>query len=56
MEDESAEAYLKLPSEEKDVYAKCMMKYLGAVYMVEKMRLSAGFLEVLSQALDISEC
>lgn len=56
MEDESAEAYLKLPSAEKDVYAKRMMKYLGAVYMVEKMRLSAGFLEVLSQALDISEC
>ncbi|RZC63848.1 hypothetical protein C5167_025600 [Papaver somniferum] len=44
-EDENAEAYSKLPSTEKDVYAKRMMKFLGAVYMVKAMRLSPGFLE-----------
>ncbi|KAI3958112.1 hypothetical protein MKW98_020754 [Papaver atlanticum] len=55
-EDENAEAYLELPSSEKDVYAKRMMKLLGAVSMVKKMELSSGFLEVLSQAPDLLDC
>lgn len=52
-EDENAEAYLKLPSEEKEVYAKRMMKFLGAVYMAKQLSLSPGFLEVLSEAPDL---
>ncbi|XP_026430670.1 putative F-box protein At3g44060 isoform X1 [Papaver somniferum] len=52
-EDENAETYSNLPSEEKEVYAIRMMKSLGAVYMVKRLRLSPGFLEVLSRAPDL---
>ncbi|KAI3914367.1 hypothetical protein MKW98_014974 [Papaver atlanticum] len=55
-EGENADAYSKLPSEEKETYAKRMMKLLGAVHMVNYMRLSPGFLEVLSQAPDLLDC
>ncbi|RZC85019.1 hypothetical protein C5167_047797 [Papaver somniferum] len=44
-QDESAETYENLPSKEKAVYAKRMLKYLGAVSMVRDMGLSPGFLE-----------
>ncbi|RZC88709.1 hypothetical protein C5167_031083 [Papaver somniferum] len=44
-EGENADAYSKLPSEEKETYAKRMMKFLGAVHMVNDMILSPGFLE-----------
>ncbi|XP_026430676.1 putative F-box/FBD/LRR-repeat protein At1g66290 isoform X3 [Papaver somniferum] len=46
-EDENAETYSNLPSEEKEVYAIRMMKSLGAVYMVKRLRLSPGFLEYM---------
>ncbi|KAI3958148.1 hypothetical protein MKW98_020790 [Papaver atlanticum] len=52
-ENENAEAYSRLSSAEKKVYAKHMLKFLGAIYMVKALRLSAGFLEVLSQAPDL---
>ncbi|XP_026426167.1 F-box/LRR-repeat protein At1g55660-like [Papaver somniferum] len=55
-EDENAETYEKLPLKEKAVYAKRMMKFLGAVNMVQGLRLSPGFLEVLSQAPDLLDC
>ncbi|XP_026425215.1 uncharacterized protein LOC113321521 [Papaver somniferum] len=55
-QDESAETYENLPSKEKAVYAKRMLKYLGAVSMVRDMGLSPGFLEVLSQAPDLLSC
>ncbi|RZC76185.1 hypothetical protein C5167_000319 [Papaver somniferum] len=55
-EDENAETYEKLPSKEKAVYAKRMMKFLRAVYMVQALRLSPGFLEVLSQDPDLLDC
>lgn len=54
--DENAERFSKLPSVEKGVYAKRVMKFLEAVYMVQQMRLSPGFLEVLSQAADLVDC
>ncbi|XP_026431937.1 F-box/LRR-repeat protein At1g55660-like [Papaver somniferum] len=44
--DETAEAYSSLTSEEKEVYGKRVMQFLGAVYMVKTMKLSPGFLEV----------
>ncbi|XP_026382463.1 putative F-box/LRR-repeat protein At3g42770 [Papaver somniferum] len=53
---ENADAYSKLPSREKKVYAERMMKFLGAVYMVKDMFLSPGFLEVLSQAANLLGC
>ncbi|KAI3925604.1 hypothetical protein MKW98_001458 [Papaver atlanticum] len=53
-EDENAEAYSDwLPNE---VYAKRVMQFLGAVYMVKTMSLSPGFLEVLSHAPDVLDC
>ncbi|XP_026379167.1 uncharacterized protein LOC113273767 isoform X2 [Papaver somniferum] len=54
--DENAEAYLKLPSEQKEVYAKRMLKFLRAVSMVKRMKISIGFLEVVSRAPDLSDC
>ncbi|XP_026430839.1 putative F-box/FBD/LRR-repeat protein At1g78760 [Papaver somniferum] len=55
-EDENAETYENLPPEEIKVYAKRMMQFLGAAYMVQGMRLSSGFLEVVSQAPDLLDC
>ncbi|KAI3877744.1 hypothetical protein MKW98_020225 [Papaver atlanticum] len=49
-DDETAETYSELPAEEKEVFAKRMMKFLGAVHNVRQMTLSSGFLEVLLQA------
>ncbi|KAI3944268.1 hypothetical protein MKW98_016498 [Papaver atlanticum] len=48
--DETAETYYELPAEEKEVFAKRMMKFLGAVQKVQQLILSSGFLEVLLQA------
>ncbi|RZC90610.1 hypothetical protein C5167_029740 [Papaver somniferum] len=44
--DEILDTYSKLPVEEKEVYAKSMMKFLVAVHKVASMRLSFGFLEL----------
>ncbi|KAI3962417.1 hypothetical protein MKW98_010968 [Papaver atlanticum] len=55
-ENENADAYSRLPSEQKEVYAKRMMKFLGAVSMVKTMIISVGFLEVVSRAPDLSDC
>ncbi|RZC63208.1 hypothetical protein C5167_024976 [Papaver somniferum] len=55
-ENENVEVYSRLPSAEKQVYAKRMLKFLGAIYMVRAMRLSPGFLEVLPQAPDLLDC
>ncbi|KAI3957956.1 hypothetical protein MKW98_020598 [Papaver atlanticum] len=52
-EDVNPETYSKLPKTETAVYAKRMVKFLGAVCMVKEMRLSSGFLEVLSHAPDL---
>ncbi|RZC90013.1 hypothetical protein C5167_029080 [Papaver somniferum] len=52
-EDENAKTYSKLPSKDMDVYAKRLVKYLGAVYPVKHLRSSPGFLEVLSRAPDL---
>ncbi|RZC87892.1 hypothetical protein C5167_004071 [Papaver somniferum] len=54
--DENSETYEKLPLKEKEVYAKQMIKFLEAAYMVKKMRLSPGFLEVLFRAPDLLDC
>ncbi|XP_026378935.1 FBD-associated F-box protein At5g60610-like isoform X2 [Papaver somniferum] len=57
LKDENAETYSKLPLGEKEVYAKRVMRFLEAVYMVKEMRLlSPGFLEVLSRAPDVVDC
>ncbi|RZC53028.1 hypothetical protein C5167_011880 [Papaver somniferum] len=53
---EVAKKISKLPSTEKDVYAKHMMKHLGAVSAVKQMKLSPVFLELLSQAPDLLDC
>lgn len=42
-DDEDADTYLNLPSKEKVVYAKHMMKLLGAVCMVKKNDIIAWF-------------
>ncbi|XP_026438468.1 F-box/LRR-repeat protein At1g06630-like [Papaver somniferum] len=55
-EDENAESYSYLYSEEKEVYAKRVMQFLEAFYKVENLSLSSGFLEVLSQDLDFLDC
>ncbi|KAI3877739.1 hypothetical protein MKW98_020220 [Papaver atlanticum] len=49
-EDETAETYTELPAEEKEVFAKCLLKFLGGVHSVQHLTLSSGFLEVLLQA------
>ncbi|XP_026439404.1 F-box/FBD/LRR-repeat protein At5g22660-like isoform X2 [Papaver somniferum] len=54
--DEILDTYSKLPVEEKEVYAKSMMKFLVAVHKVASMRLSFGFLEVLSRAPNLLDC
>ncbi|KAI3877740.1 hypothetical protein MKW98_020221 [Papaver atlanticum] len=41
---------IELSAEEKEVFAKRMMKFLGAVHNARSLTLSSGFLEVLSQA------
>ncbi|KAI3878000.1 hypothetical protein MKW98_008277 [Papaver atlanticum] len=48
--DETAKTYSELLAEENEVFAKRMMKYLGAVHNVHHLTLSSGFLEVLLQA------
>ncbi|XP_026406596.1 uncharacterized protein LOC113301985 [Papaver somniferum] len=48
-EDETAETYSELPTEEKEVFAKRMLKLLGGVQNVRHLSLSSGFLEVLLQ-------
>ncbi|XP_026400066.1 F-box/LRR-repeat protein At5g02910-like [Papaver somniferum] len=48
--DETAQTYSELPAVEKEVFAKRMMKVLGAVHNVQQLTLSSGFLEVLLQA------
>ncbi|KAI3877742.1 hypothetical protein MKW98_020223 [Papaver atlanticum] len=45
-DDETAETYSELPAEEKEVFAKRMMKFLGAVHNVRHLTLSSGFLEL----------
>ncbi|XP_026389360.1 F-box/FBD/LRR-repeat protein At1g78750-like isoform X2 [Papaver somniferum] len=55
-EDENAEDCSELLPDEKEVYAKRAMQFLRAVYMVKTMRLSPGFLEVLSHAPDVLDC
>ncbi|KAI3897096.1 hypothetical protein MKW98_015792 [Papaver atlanticum] len=55
-EDGNTEAYSVLTSEKKEVYAKRMMQFLGAVNMVKAMKLSSGLLEVLSRVPDLSDC
>ncbi|XP_026444385.1 putative F-box protein At3g44060 isoform X1 [Papaver somniferum] len=50
---ENAEAYCYCPSEEEKVYAKHLVNFLRANYMVKVMGLSSGFLEVLSQAPEL---
>ncbi|RZC87926.1 hypothetical protein C5167_004104 [Papaver somniferum] len=44
-EDENADTYSEFPSEKKIVYAKRVVRYLGAVSMVKNMGLSPFFLE-----------
>ncbi|KAI3954577.1 hypothetical protein MKW98_019708 [Papaver atlanticum] len=53
---DNGEANCNFPSEEEKVYAKHMMEFLRAVYMVKGMELSSGFLEVLSQAPELLDC
>ncbi|XP_026443280.1 FBD-associated F-box protein At4g13985-like [Papaver somniferum] len=55
-EDGDTEAYSSLTSEKKEVYAKRMMQFLGAVNMVKAMKLSSVLLEVLSRVPDLSDC
>lgn len=55
-EDENADTYSEFPSEKKIVYAKRVVRYLGAVSMVKNMGLSPFFLEVLSQAPNLLDC
>ncbi|RZC71436.1 hypothetical protein C5167_034664 [Papaver somniferum] len=44
--DETAQTYSELPAVEKEVFAKRMMKVLGAVHNVQQLTLSSGFLEL----------
>lgn len=48
--DETAQTYFELPAEEKEVFARRMMKFVGVVRSVRHLTLSSGFLEVLLQA------
>ncbi|XP_026409686.1 uncharacterized protein LOC113304762 [Papaver somniferum] len=48
--DETAETYSDLLAEEKELFSKRMMRYLGAVHNVHHLTLLSGFLEVLLQA------
>ncbi|RZC75575.1 hypothetical protein C5167_051048 [Papaver somniferum] len=52
-EDETAETYSELPTEEKEVFAKRMLKLLGGVQNVRHLSLSSGFLE--SNLADIGD-
>ncbi|RZC75069.1 hypothetical protein C5167_050545 [Papaver somniferum] len=47
---ETAQTYSELSAVEKEVFAKRMMKVLGAVHSVQQLTLSFGFLDVLLQA------
>lgn len=44
--DETSNSYLDLSREEKGIYGKRMMDFLGAIDNVKDLKLSSGFLEV----------